>query len=486
MTRKSCFASRNFSNIVAGIPRISSPFGLQPRPPQGGSTKHQGIDLAAPMQKHHGVRGSRCQVLYFSPMERKKTRPDTVIFDLHFWSRVQIKVWLFASVLLLPLLASASAIIEDGQEIGAPQMMESIANGCFGAVMSPDGKRLYILREGQLLQYQHNPFKKLGSIAVETAKVKAMKYNGGCTIGLTRNESKIIIVSQMVISLFDAQTGRLLKNVSADEQERAYSHILFRNSLEKRLAFNGDDLVIMFDTRIAVLDANTLAYKHKEIDIGKKCGFADDRHEKSFHYIAGRLFFISPQSVVVLNGGTYECELSAKLNERNGISTLLSRDFRTLALKGVTEFRDYRESTPARHDDMKKDDVLLFDMDARTASVKKDNVPFEGMGIYNLRPSTLREDGHSFFRLTHVNSKQSTPLMARMAIVDQRVKKFFAITTYEAGEAILMEAFLEFKFGNFQMTPGARKYLMMKNSEGKDVPMNDATFNKYYWTAFEN
>ena len=49
-----------------------------------------------------------------------------------------------------------------------------------------------------------------------------------------------------------------------------------------------------------------------------------------------------------------------------------------------------------------------------------------------------------------------------------------------------MEAFPGYKYGNFQMTPGAKKYLTMKNGEGKVVPVNDATFNKYYRTAFEN
>ena len=389
---------------------------------------------------------------------------------------------LFAAIvlraLLLVLPVSACAMAEDRQEIGAPQMMESFAKSCFGAVMSPDGKRIYILREGQLIQYQFNPFKKLGSIAVETAQVKSFKYAGACKVGLTRNESKIIIVSNIDISLFDAQTGRLLKSVSAD-------------GLERRLAFNGDDLVTMsmFDTRIAVLDANTLTYKHKEIDIGKRCGF-ENHNLRIMQNIMGSLYFISPQSVVMLNGETYECELSAKVSvEDHGyygnyhLKQQISRDFRTLALKGVTEFRDFRRSSPARYDDMQKDDVLLFDLGTRTASVKKDNVPFEGVFIYALR-SSIQANGHTFFSRGY--QRNLSQHLVDTLIIDERVRKFTVITTYEAGEAISMEAFPGSKYGNFQMTPGARKYLMMKNGEGRVVSMNDATFKKYYRTAFEN
>lgn len=397
------------------------------------------------------------------------------------------KTNLFAAVvlraLLLVLPVSACAKAEDRQEIGAPQMMESFAKSCFGAVMSPDGKRIYILREGQLMQYQFNPFKKLGSIAVETARVESFNYGvGACKVGLTRNESKIIIVSNIDISLFDAKTGRLLKSLKVIELERDYleSDLTIGN----RMAFNGDDLVIMLGSRIYVLDANTLTYKIKEIDIGKKCGFEIfNYHLKTMKNVMGSLYFISPRSVVVLNGETYECELSAKINHVAGSKQQLSRDFRTLALKGVTEFRDYRRSTTDRYDDMKKDDVLFIDLDTRTAKVNKDNVPFKGVFIYALR-SSIQADGHSFFSL-HTQERPMQYLV-RTVIIDERERKFTAITTYEAGEAILMEAFPGSKYGNFQMTPGARKYLMMKNSEGKVVPMNDATFNKYYRTAFKN
>ena len=404
-----------------------------------------------------------------------------------------LKLSLFAAVVLRALLLIVPVSVlaaEDGQEIGAPQMMESFAKSCFGAAISPDGKRIYILREGQLLQYQFSPFKKLGSIAVKTAQVKSFNNAQACKVGLTRNESKIIIVSYADISLFDAQTGRLLNSVNIQKLE--WNHNVPESSFDRRMAFNGDDLVIMIGTLIYVLDANTLTYKHKEIDIGKKCGFEmHNFHLRTMNNIIGSLYFISPQSVVMLNGETYECELSAKVSDDGNyhLKQQISRDFRTLALKGVTEFRDYRRSSPARYDDKKKDDVLFFDLGTRTAKVNKDNVPFKGVFIYALR-SSIQADGHTFFS----RGKQRIPMdysiptesSVDTAIIDERVRKFTVITTYEAGEAILMEAFTGSKYGNFQMTPGARKYLMMKNGEGKDVPMNDATFNKYYRTAFVN
>ena len=56
----------------------------------------------------------------------------------------------------------------------------------------------------------------------------------------------------------------------------------------------------------------------------------------------------------------------------------------------------------------------------------------------------------------------------------------FRFSQYESGEAILFEGQIGGLFQNFQFTPGARKYLLMKNSAGKIVPINDATFNKYH------
>lgn len=53
---------------------------------------------------------------------------------------------------------------------------------------------------------------------------------------------------------------------------------------------------------------------------------------------------------------------------------------------------------------------------------------------------------------------------------------------YESGEAILKERLISGGPEYFQLTPGARKYLMMKNSEGKLVPINDATLAKYQRT----
>lgn len=391
---------------------------------------------------------------------------------------------LFATVVLRALLlimpVSVWAATEDEQQIGAPQMMESFAKSCFGAVMSPDGKRIYILREGQLLQYQLNPFKKLGSTTLETAQLRSFSHAYTCKVGLTRNESKIIIVNDIEIALFDAQTGRLLKSVNRQKMEWDDHKSEHESSIDRRMVFNGDDMVVMLGARIYVLDAHTLTYRHKEIDIGRKCGF-ENHVVKSIQNVIGNLYFSSPQSVVMLNGETYECELSAKINDVAGGKPQLSRDFRTLALKGVTEFRYYRRSSSARYDDMQKDDVLLFDLGTRTASVKKDNAPFEGVFIYSLR-SSIQADGHSFFSRHHHRSPNAVDTL----IIDERVSKFTVITTYDAGEAILMEAFPGSRYGNFQMTPGARKYLMMKNSEGKVVPMNDATFNKYYRAAFEN
>ena len=69
-------------------------------------------------------------------------------------------------------------------------------------------------------------------------------------------------------------------------------------------------------------------------------------------------------------------------------------------------------------------------------------------------------------------------------IEDLNSRMRFRFTLYESSEAILFECPIGDLCKKFQLTPNARKYLIMKNSEGKIVPINDATFEKYYRKKF--
>lgn len=392
------------------------------------------------------------------------------------------KLNLFAAVVLrvLLLIMPVNALAaEDGQGIGVPQAMEAQVKGCFGAVLSPDDDRFYTVHEGFLTQYQIKPFKKIGSIAIDQEPFKArLGYFGGrCYVLMTNDKSKLIITYQGRMFLLDAGTGQILNKLEG-------------TGIIIAAALNDNELVVLLlhvsgpsepatkTFNLAIWDADTLKLKREIPDLGKSFGFFSYGSYEAMSKIRDRIYLASDKSFVVLNSKTYAPELSVT-GFINGGSPKISKNFKKLYLWNVSpeaEVTDHLNGKRTRYADAKRS-VLVFDQETREVSIENVN-------------SIAREEFHPVLALPSQISRNKGFLMlssnsARASLVNLNTGMGLSFHQYESGEAILIKPHGgddDHKY--FQLTPDARKYLMMKNSAGKIVPINDATFAKYNRTEY--
>lgn len=386
-----------------------------------------------------------------------------------------MRVMLQALLLLLVAPTSAFAAAEADQEIGVPQAMDSKAKGCFGVVLSPDGDGFYSVRDGLLTHYRIAPFKKIGSIAIDEAQLKDIPDKTECRVLITDDRSKLILVFPEWIVSLDRSTGEIIKKLGREGT-------LKRAQLEAS-TLNGNDVVILGAIsegfRLTVLDARSLQFKAQISDLEDRFKFLyTDTGCCFITKIQDRLYLTSGRSLVVLNSKTYAPELT--VSGRSSIGVRISKDYRELRLRPgrfVTDHlsnfeKDYGEA-------VENNTVLVFDQETRQISFEKidfNKLMEEGRHdqfdplLFTKNPSRNRD----YVTFSH---RQRAGIASRNA----DTKSFFY--QYELGEAILIETRPKgplLPVWNFQLTPGARQYLMMKNSAGKVVPINDATFAKYH------
>jgi hypothetical protein len=397
------------------------------------------------------------------------------------------KLILFAAVVLQALLltmpVSAFATAADDQEIGVPQAMEAPVKGCFGAVLSPDGEHFYTVREGLLTQYKINPFKKIGSVAIDWEPLKDRPSEPRCRVLITNDKSKLIIVYYDKMFLLDASTGKILNKFERSELGRAFSYaVLNENELVMLDTYLSEDA---YFHNLTIWDANTLKFKKEIHDLGKSFGFAasQDGHP-GLSKIQDRIYMTTGRSLAVLNSKTYMPELTLAIRPDPNLPSFgmpkISKNFQKLYVGKVSEVTDHLNGKHASYGESKFSSVLVFDNKTREFRIENiNNISREELDPFLVHPRQLSRnkgyvmvsDGSSqaYAFLVNLNSDVWFPF--------NRTGVLIRSYQYEFGEAILLGSDKYFLF-----TPGARKYLMMKNSTGKIVPINDATFTKYLRT----
>lgn len=387
-------------------------------------------------------------------------------------------------VLLLVIPTPAFATAEADQEIGVPQAMKVDTSGCSAAVLSPDEDRFYTLRAGsqtqyQLTQYQINPFKKIGAIDIDRTQFNEGKGESCRSVWVSNDKSKLIIVYFDRLFLLDARTGQLLNKAGIPEWA----------GRSDATTLNDDDLVMLNRVigdaahymNLTIWDANTLKLKRSIRDLGVYFGFFPDQAWMGMSRIQNRIYLENARYFVVLNSKTYAPELTvAKYIPELAVtkagvnhSPKISKDFKKLYRPDISKVTDHLTDKQATYDDVRGDNVLVFDQETRHASIEN----IKNISRDKFDPLLLSRDQVSRNKeYVMLSVKQSAPHV--MENLNSRMR--FRFSQYGSGEAILFECQIGGLCQNFQLTPGGRKYLMMKNSEGKIVPINDATFNKYH------
>ena len=395
--------------------------------------------------------------------------------------RIMFFVVLQTLLLLMPVSAFATA--GDGQEIGVPKPVESKVDSCFDIHLSPGSDRFYTLRDGLLTQYQINPLKKLGATSGDWGAVKEPR----CYMRITDDEKKLLVVAKNRIYAFDIGTGRLLNK--AEGEYRVYPAVIINNDellILQRNASGGHqegNLRIWVD--LYIWDIGTLKLKRIITQFGENFGFIQDSGGwPAMSKIQDRIYLKSDRSIVVLNGKTYQPELSldtglagsygSKPNRKplsRGELPLLSKDFRTLYVPRIVKMTDYLTGKQSSFDEIGRDKAFVFDQ--KTREFRIDSLESLSRDVFDPK----------LFSFTHFSRNKSYMLFGKgpshahavLLSISPPVLSFFY--QYGGGEAILVE-YRDNQPGAFQITPGAREYLMM--DKDARIPINDATFAKYY------
>jgi hypothetical protein len=388
-----------------------------------------------------------------------------------------------ALILLLIAPISTLAATEANQEIGVPQPMEVAAKGCAAAVLLPEIGQIYSVYEGVLTRYQINPFKRIGSTVIDWGRLKDKLDTKGCSLAITNDKSRFVLVHRDQIALLDASTGQILNRVER-KSDRLGPAIL-----------NDADLITLdsvvdrcFDdgcTRyfnLTIWDANTLQAKREIRDLGSRFGFFWDQHSGPILSTSpGRIYMTTDQSLVVLNSKNYAPELTLFRPGVYDIADIpkLSKDFQKLAMRGVAKVTDHLTGKTASYDDVSRDRVLIFDQATREFCLetkefgRESSEQISGVEYVSFRGRNL----HISRSKEYFMSMAIPGAGALLANLSAGTRVIFR--QYESSEAVLMNYSSKDGLSYFQLTPGARTYLMMKNSAGKTVPINDATFVKY-------
>ena len=371
--------------------------------------------------------------------------------------------------LLLMVPVSAFSATEADQEIGIPQPMETRAKGCFGVVLSPDGDGFYSVRDGLITHYQIDPFKKTASVTIDETQLKDIPEKTECRVLIMDDVSKLILVFPEWIVLLDTRTGKISKKL---ERQGA-----LRSERSKASTLNGNDLVILGRAEVfqfTVFDARTLQMKTQISDLKERFGFMSSNDSAPYiTKIENRLYLSSGRSLVVLNGKTYEPELAltTRAGQVGGIK--ISKDYRKLYVASVSSVRDYLTQTEKNSAGSLEDSDVVFDQETRQISFEEINFDKAWLMRDKFDPLLFTRNPSRNRDFVSYSQRERAGISSRNANIS------YIFYQYESGEAILkMTQYPDRKFF-FQLTPGARQYLMMKDHTEKLVPINDITFNKY-------
>lgn len=390
-------------------------------------------------------------------------------------------------VLLLIVSTSVFASTEADQEIGVPQPMEARAKGCFGVVLSPDGDGFYSVRDGLLTHYRIAPFKKIGSIAIDETQFKDIPDKDSCRVLITDDGSKLILVFRGWLVSLDRRTGKMTKKIERQAVRSGHPY--------ETVTLNENDLVILSEFNdpetggewfyLSVLDVNTLRLKRPVLNVGEKLGLRYGYNAvKGVAKIHDRLYLSSGKTLAVLNSKTYEPELTLacpkEITRNFWISPMISRDHRKLYAVNATVVNDYLAKAQKDYGEpqsIRDKFVLVFDQTTRQSGIEPTDKKAEGE---RRRRRDLYEPWLFWGTMTRNGEYVAASISTLARIASRNASTDYWFYQYESGEAILQEIQFTKRERTYLITPNARQYLMMKNREGRPVPINDITFNKYF------
>lgn len=329
------------------------------------------------------------------------------------------------------------------EEIGIPYIPKGVGQ-IDSAVLSPDGKSFYTLKDELISQWQLNPIKKIMSFKASLKSVSE-KYSG-LNIHITSDQTKMIISSKEEIQLWDLKTKKLIHKkkiksvwglihgdvfITIDEMQNIVKWDTKSLNIIKRVYINelsvphflvqrGNVLVCVNNFQLLTLDIETLKVLDK-IQVYGNLYLSID--QKYFYY-----------NVQVKVSNKWQLE-SRKLNIETGEKSKISNDWSKNITKSLLARASFFKFPPMI--ESWSNDYLLTYTKLKVTSVSK---PEYRYGLFNIKTRKL----------------------------------IGTFLQFENDEGLFISP-----DGKFQATKDVSKYIKMKMTTRKVVPINEETYNKY-------
>lgn len=339
--------------------------------------------------------------------------------------------------ILLVLLFAISLFAEESEEIGKHSINQiALKNGRIdSSVLASDGKSFFTIKRNYITQWQLSPFKKL--ISFQTDMPATTEYSG-FKIHITLDNKKLILHAPNKMQLWDIATQSIVKSSNAETMMGTMSKDGF-------VTLDDSDFIRIWDEKNLELKSTA----HLPV---KYPGY----HEHAINMIAGnnilmiqyftKTVFVDLSTMKILDDVDYDMSLTQdNLHVLN--NALLIKNY---GHKYGKEFCFERTLK-----------LLLFDLpynntlsyvclpDEKDTQVKRSLI-LNKNDLYMARDSAIQESGESGKSYSFYQDENA---------------------------AILTEGYRKGPFTGFG---DFKKFLKMNTKDQKDVPINDATYKKYY------
>jgi len=339
------------------------------------------------------------------------------------------------------------------------------------SVLTFDGKRIYVLKNGTLSQYQIDPFKLMNSFKVGIDSVQPPERSDQYQIFITADESKIVIHDKSAIKLLDITSRSITKSVSHDSQNALLVDNVF-------VTFGPDNILTLWNAKnLLKIKTNAPDYKWtgtKEVryEGGSSTDkFSLSRGKSSVFRLGDMVVIFIPGilgshsamlgDIFLINKDTFNLVTHIEHLDNNPI---LAFDHKSIYVRGLKSVEPRKQNAKVEMADALA--IHKYELESgNTIVVKPGDSRFS-----NIDPPFLR-------RLSpHIPPAGHFHLLDGQFFVSPDGKDATKrLYVYEDGEAILFR----YKKKAFELTENARKYLTMKVSQDEVIPVNDATFKKF-------
>lgn len=328
--------------------------------------------------------------------------------------------------IVLVLLFAFSLFAGESGEVGIPYYRDQLF-GPDSATLSSTAEKLYTLKGDLVTGYETNPMKMIFSF--HTGIEKGYR---GCRILVTQDDQRIILFSDEYIQLWDIKTKKLVKKV----------YFASKKAISSQFGL----IVLTNSNRLEILnDQNLETIRNTDDDYVYKIKTADnyaysycDEMFTNKNILLLRFYnavmFIDLETFKIVDQAAYEDNMSPLM-----ISYLE---------KYNSFFTDSRLITLLQRDYFAQSERLTY--------------------------SVLTTDNNAYDEVFFSHNRKGPVQITKTSHDSSKKEKRYLFLQFD--DAWL---FYEYKTRLFTGSENIKKYLQMKTKDGKILPMNDETFEKY-------